>query len=260
MTKQLAAQLGIQPEPMRRLLVFLLGLHDLGKFSRAFQEVLKLALDDMAPPQGKPYKQRHDRLGVLLWDACWNTWRKDGVLRWPEASTATKRKLLTPMDHLMAPFFGHHGYPVATGQLTFADFFVDDGELDDAAAAGDFFADWAALVGPDWPVEKLLDQEWLARFKALSWTIAGWATLSDWQGSNRDYFPYCQQAMALADYWPRALEQAEAVLDATGFARPPEPVSYAGLAQWFSGKVTPTPLQQKAEELPLQAGPQLFIL
>ncbi|UYG00320.1 CRISPR-associated helicase Cas3' [Halomonas sp. GD1P12] len=260
LTRQLAAQLGIEPEPLRRLLVFLLGLHDLGKFSRAFQEVLKLALDGMAAPQGKPYKQRHDRLGVLLWDACWNTWRRDGALRWPEDSTATKRKLLTPMDHLLAPFFGHHGQPVATGQLTFADFFVDDGELEDAAAAGDFVADWAALVEPYWPVDQLLDEEWLERFKTLSWTIAGWATLSDWLGSNRDYFPYCQQPMALDDYWPRALKQAEAVLDATGFARPPEPVPYAGLAHWFSGKVTPTPLQQKAENLPLQTGPQLFIL
>lgn len=260
LTKQLAARLDIEPEPLRRLLVFLLGLHDLGKFSRAFQEVLKLSLDDMASPQGKPYKQRHDRLGVLLWDERWNTWRKDGVLRWPEASTATKRKLLTPMDHLMAPFFGHHGHPVATGQLMFADFFVDDGQLDDATAAGDFVALWAALIEPHWPVGKLLDEEWVTRFKTLSWTIAGWATLSDWLGSHRGYFPYCQQAMALADYWPRALEQAEAVLDATGFARPPEPVPYAGLAQWFSGKVTPTPLQQEAENIPLDGGPQLFIL
>ena len=260
LTQQLAVQLRLEPESLRRLMVFLLGLHDLGKFSRAFQEVLKLSLDGMATPQGKLYKQRHDRLGVLLWDACWNSWRKDGALHWPEGSTATKRKLLTPMDHLMAPFFGHHGRPVATGQLTLSDFFVDDGELDDATAAGDFVDDWAALIEPDWPVEKLLDEEWLVRFKTLSWTIAGWATLSDWLGSNRDYFPYCQQAMALDDYWPRALEQAKAVLNATGLARPPEPVPYAGLGQWFAGKVTPTPLQKKAEALPLQAGPQLFIL
>ncbi|MFG6665750.1 CRISPR-associated helicase Cas3' [Halomonas sp. HNIBRBA4712] len=257
--KQLAARLGIEPEPLRRLLVFLLGLHDMGKFSRAFQEVLKLALDGMAPPQGKPYLQRHDRLGVLLWDACWKEWLKTGVLRWPEGE-ARARKLLTPLNHLMAPFFGHHGYPVATRQLTLADFFVDDGELDDAAAARDFVTDWAALIAPHWPVDKLLDAEWLAHFKTLSWTIAGWATLSDWLGSHRDYFPYCQQAMRLSDYWPRALEQAEAVLNATGFARPPEPVPYAGLAHWFSADVTPTPLQQKAETLPLQAGPQLFIL
>ncbi|MCM5704059.1 CRISPR-associated helicase Cas3' [Larsenimonas salina] len=259
LTQQLAAQLDIEPESLQRLLVFLLGLHDLGKFSRAFQEVLKLESDGMAAPQGKHYKQRHDRLGVLLWDTCWNAWRKNGVLHWPEGA-APARKLLEPMESLLAPFFGHHGQPVATGQLTFADFFVDDGELDDATAAGNFVADWAALVAPHWPVDQLLDEGWLARFKTLSWTIAGWATLSDWLGSNRDHFPYCQNPMALADYWPRALEQAEAVLNATGFARPPQPVPYAGLKQWFTSTVTPTPLQQKAEALALQDGPQLFIL
>lgn len=260
LTRQLAAQLGIEPEALRRLLVFLLGLHDLGKFSRAFQEVLKLSLGGMASPQGKPYCQRHDRLGVLLWDACWSTWRRDGVLHWPEDAEIPARKLLIPMNSLMAPFFGHHGQPVATGQLTLADFFVDDGELDDAVAARDFVADWAALIEPHWPLDRMVDKQWLARFKTLSWTVAGWATLSDWLGSHRDYFSYCQRAMPLADYWPRALSQAEAVLDATGFGRPPEPIPYAGLAHWFAGTVTPTPLQQKAESLPLQAGPQLFIL
>ncbi|GAB3338233.1 CRISPR-associated helicase Cas3' [Chromohalobacter beijerinckii] len=260
LTQQLAAQLGIEPEALRCLLVFLLGLHDLGKFSRAFQEVLKLSLDGMASPQGKPYCQRHDRLGVLLWDACWSTWRRDGVLHWPEDAEISARKLLPPMNSLMAPFFGHHGQPVATGQLTLADFFVDDGELDDTAAARDFVADWAALIAPHWPLDRLVDKQWLARFKTLSWTVAGWATLSDWLGSHRDYFPYCQRAMPLADYWLRALTQAEAVLDVTGFGRPPEPIAYAGLTHWFAGTVTPTPLQQKAENLPLQAGPQLFIL
>lgn len=259
LTRQLATQLDIEPESLRRLLVFLLGLHDLGKFSRAFQQVLNLKSDDMAKPMNKPYTERHDRLGVLLWDACWKTWRKDGVLHWPDGE-APARKLLEPMDSLMAPFFGHHGRPVMTGQLTLADFFVNDGELDDAAAASDFIADWAALMEPEWPVGKLLDEAWLTRFKTLSWTIAGWATLSDWLGSNRDHFPYCQNPMALADYWLQALEQADAVLNTTGFARPPMPVAYAGLDQWFAEQVTPTPLQQKAEALPLQDGPQLFIL
>lgn len=260
LTKHLAVHLDIEPEPLRRLLVFLLGLHDIGKFSRAFQAVLKLSLDGMARPMNKPYTERHDRLGVLLWDDVWKSWRKSGVLRWPDDMEASTRKLLTPMQSLMAPFFGHHGRPVATGKLTLSDFFVDDGELDDTAAARDFVADWADFIKPCWPVEKLLDAEWLARFKTLSWTVAGWATFSDWLGSNRDYFPYCQQAMPLSDYWPTAHQQAEAVLSATGFARPPEPIPYGGLDQWFKGPVTPTPLQQKAEDLPLQAGPQLFIL
>ncbi|WP_280564325.1 CRISPR-associated helicase Cas3' [Chromohalobacter sp. 48-RD10] len=260
LTQQLSAQLGIEPEPLRRLLVFLLGLHDLGKFSRAFQEILNLDVDGMAAPLGKAYGERHDKLGVLLWDKCWRQWREDGVLHWPADDASSVRKLLGSMNSLMAPFFGHHGRPVATGHLQLNTFYGSDGELDDVSAAGDFIADWAAIIQPPWPVERLLDKQWQAVFKTLSWTIAGWATLSDWLGSHRDYFPYCQSAIALFDYWPRALRQAEAVLEATSFLRPPRPVPYEGLAHWFGTNVTPTPLQQEAENLSLASSPQLFIL
>lgn len=259
-TRQLAARLGIDAESLRHLLVFLLGLHDLGKFSRAFQEILGLDLDGMARPLGKAYDARHDRLGVLLWDEYWQQWRRDGVLKWPAADASSARELLEPMRSLMAPFFGHHGRPVAMGHLQLSAFYGTDSEVDDVEAARDFVADWAALILPEWPVERLKDEQWRAVFKMLSWTIAGWATLSDWLGSHRDFFPYCQQAMPLAEYWPRALEQAESVLAATGFARPPEPIPFTGLAQWFDTEITPTPLQRQAEILPLDSGPQLFIL
>lgn len=260
LTQQLSARLGIEPEPLRQLLVFLLGLHDLGKFSRAFQEILKLDLAGMAPPLGKAYSERHDRLGVLLWDKCWRQWSKEGALSWPADDASSARNLSKPMNSLMAPFFGHHGRPVATGHLQLDTFYGSDGELDDVSAAGAFVADWAAIIEPHWPLERLLDESWLAIFKTLSWTIAGWATLSDWLGSHRDHFPYCQSALPLSDYWPRARQQAEAVLEATGFLRPPQPIPYAGLAQWFGTDVTPTPLQQEAEALSLASSPQLFIL
>lgn len=260
LTRQLAARLAIDPASLRRLLVFLLGLHDLGKFSRAFQEVLQLPLADMANPMGKAYSERHDRLGILLWDDRWAAWRKDGTLRWPEVPIVPARKLQKWMDHLVTPFFGHHGQPVNAGHLRLTDFFVDDGELDDITAARDFVADWATLIQPDWPVNQLVDEDWFAIFKTLSWTIAGWVTLCDWLGSNRDYFPYCQQRMALADYWSQTLSRADMALNATGFGQPPAPTPYAGLSHWFNQSVTPTPLQQKAENLPLNAGPQLFIL
>lgn len=261
LTQLLAARLEMSPEALRCFFVFLLGLHDLGKFSRTFQGVARPEGAELAPPiERMAYTERHDRLGVLLWDACWNTWRREGGLGWPEGASVRSSKLLEPMDSLMAPFFGHHGRPVSAGQLTLAQFYIDDGELDDITAAGDFVADWAALIKPHWPLERMLDKHWQAVFKTLSWTVAGWATLSDWLGSHRDYFRYCQKPIPLGEYWPWALKQAEAVLEVTGFGRPPEPIPYAGLAQWFDGDATPTPLQQQAESLPLESGPQLFIL
>jgi CRISPR-associated endonuclease/helicase Cas3 len=67
LTQQLAVQLHIEPESLRRLMVFLLGLHDLGKFSRAFQEVLKLSLDGMATPQGDIFERQISRCIALGW-------------------------------------------------------------------------------------------------------------------------------------------------------------------------------------------------
>ena len=67
LTQQLAVQLRLEPESLRRLMVFLLGLHDLGKFSRAFQEVLKLSLDGMATPQDDIFEGQISRCVARGW-------------------------------------------------------------------------------------------------------------------------------------------------------------------------------------------------
>lgn len=67
LTQQLAARLSIETESLRRLMVFLLGLHDLGKFSRAFQEVLKLSLDGTATPQGDAFERQISRSVARGW-------------------------------------------------------------------------------------------------------------------------------------------------------------------------------------------------
>jgi CRISPR-associated endonuclease/helicase Cas3 len=53
--------------------VFLLVLHDLGKFSEAFQAQrsdLILELQKREPNPTKIYSERHDSLGFWLWDEC----------------------------------------------------------------------------------------------------------------------------------------------------------------------------------------------
>ncbi|MDN3555215.1 CRISPR-associated helicase Cas3' [Halomonas maura] len=264
LAQRLASQLGLPPDSMRRFFVFLLGLHDLGKFARAFQGVARPEGVELAPPiERLAYTERHDRLGALLWQSCWIEWLQDGTLRWPDRDLDRKarRQLSETLRVILAPMFGHHGQPVEPGRLEPTEFFGHDNSASDSEAAHRFVADWADLIDLDWPVDQLLSPEWRQAFLDLSWTIAGWATLSDWLGSNRDHFTYCQDPMPLAEYWPIALERAEQALQESGFAQPPEPVAYAGLASWFgSQSVTPTPLQREAETLPIGDGPQLFIL
>lgn len=265
LTRRLAARLNMSPEALRRFFAFLLGLHDLGKFSRAFQGLAQPEGAELVPVlQRFEYSVRHDRLGILLWDRSWIRWLRDGMLGWPDITLEreARARLGEALRLLMTPMFGHHGQPVEADQLTLERFFGRDEVSDDAEAARQFVSDWAEFIMVEWPVENLVTAEWLDAFRALSWTIAGWATLSDWLGSNQTHFRYCQEPMPLADYWQSyALPRAEAALHDTGFERLPEPLAYAGLEAWFDDQtVTPTPLQREAETLPLSAGPQLFIL
>ncbi|XKE45304.1 CRISPR-associated helicase Cas3' [Halomonas organivorans] len=264
LAQRLSNHLNLSPDALRRLLVFLLGLHDLGKFARAFQGLARPEGVDLVPPiERLAYTERHDRLGALLWQSRWIEWWQDGDLGGAGElpPRRERRQMADTLRALLAPMFGHHGQPVEAGQLNSDQFFGDDEHAADSEVARRFVADWAALIELEWPLDKLVSQEWREAFLAVSWTVAGWATLSDWLGSNRDHFTYCQAEMPLADYWSIALERAEPALQDTGFAQPPEPIPYAGLASWFGGQaVTPTPLQREAESLPIGDGPQLFIL
>ena len=264
LTQHLSRQLGLSPDVLRRLLVFLLGVHDLGKFARAFQGVARPECSGLVPPVERlAYIERHDRLGALLWQSCWMQWWQDGTLGGVGEMPLRRerRQLADTLRALLGPMFGHHGQPVEAGGLDVNDFFADDEYAADSEAAQQFVADLAALIDVEWPLDKLVSQEWRETLLAVSWTIAGWATLSDWLGSNREHFIYCQKEMPLADYWPIALERADRALQESGFARPPEPIPYAGLASWFGDQsVTPTPLQREAETLTISEGPQLFIL
>lgn len=264
LTQQLATRLGFEPEALRRLLVFWLGIHDLGKFSRAFQGLFQPTQAALVSTVNAPaYTERHDRLGMVLWQANWVEWLKDGTLQWPQGrmSREQRRQVGDTLTVLSTPFFGHHGKPVESGQCRAEPFFIQDSAGDDTEAARQFIADWADVVPPVWDVDKLASPEWQGALQALSWTIAGWATLSDWLGSSREYFPYCQERMPLADYWPLALSRAEAVLEGTGFASPPQALPYSGMQSWFgSADITPTPLQKAAEDLAFSDGPQLCIL
>ncbi|MAP35803.1 MAG: CRISPR-associated helicase/endonuclease Cas3 [Halomonas sp.] len=264
LTQRLAAQLSLEPKQLRNLLVFWLGLHDIGKFSRSFQGLFQpLSSLGLAPPVAQyTYTQRHDRLGAVIWDAKWPDWFKNGTLQWPAGWGRTERKALRiVLPVLTAPFFGHHGQPVNAGSIEVDTFFCSDEYSDDLEASRQFIADWANIVPPDWPVENLCSEEWVYALQTLSWSIAGWATLSDWLGSNKNHFPYLQEKLPLTDYWQIALANAEKALQETGFNSISKPLSYAGMADWFGKQsIKPTPLQQAAETIEIADMPQLFIL
>lgn len=264
LTRRLASQLSLEPESLRNLLVFWLGLHDTGKFSRAFQGLFQPTSNVKLVPRVAQYvyTERHDRLGDVIWETKYLDWLEDGTLKWTTSLTRAERKALrAAFSVLSPPFFGHHGQPVSAGNIGIERFFCRDEHADDVEATRQFIADWANVVPPEWPIEQLFSEEWVYALQTLSWSIAGWATLSDWLGSNQDHFPYLQEQLPLADYWQIALHNAEKALEETGFNKVSEPLPYASMTDWFGKQsFTPTPLQHAAETVALTDVPQLFIL
>lgn len=233
---------------------FFLALHDLGKFSEAFQsqrpDLIQL-LQSRAPHPNKIYNERHDSLGFWLWD----DYLADAVL--PQlginASNSSKRSL----NCWLQAVTGHHGMPPKpTGNID--NFFLRA----DKQAAHSFVLAMANLILTDEAKEILskADARQLQRTSdMLSWWFAGVTVLADWLGSNTDFFPYQNQPVDLKNYWESAQSNAKVALDKSGVL----PVFIEKgqvLTDFFSYIQQPSPLQHWAATVDIPPVPQIYLL
>jgi len=251
-----ARTLGLREELVEAWIAFWLSLHDLGKFAESFQSQcpeLFVQLRGRVANPAKPYTLRHDSLGMLFWkdvlrerviDEAWFGLQSedlaDGLDAWARACT------------------GHHGQPPTEGDFWRQHF---DPQQDRVAALlfaeamrQQFIpADVASAIAAQEP------HAFLNASTELSWWLAGVAVLADWLGSNTRFFPYLDQPIPTADYWPRARRQAAQALDASGVLAPPSaaPMPFGGL---FPHIANPSPLQHWASTSPLTSGPQIHLL
>ena len=237
---------------------FWLALHDLGKFSEAFQsqrpDVFR-QLRGRQPSAQKGYTERHDSLGMKFWTdslcahAITQSWfgertaeYEDGLQSWARAVT------------------GHHGQPPKDDLPSLNRFFDID---EDTAAIRAFSED----------ARKLLLSRTAARVPSaltpdafrfvsieLSWWIAGLAVLADWIGSNADVFAYCAEPTdTLANYWSHAQALAQQALDLSGVL-PVTVQRELGFGELFPTISRPSPLQTWASSVTLSDGPQIHLL
>ena len=208
--KQLAKQLQVKPEWLRTLFVFCLALHDLGKFSRAFQGLKQdLSADLVKANPRMCYSERHDSLGFCLWREALQSKLLEQL---PSSEFAYSVYNASP-DHLQ-PWLeivtGHHGMPPKTNLRT-RNFF----EAEDEQAATEFVQDAIAHFLGDFDFQPLLDKALKKKLKPVSWQLAGVAVLADWLGSNQDYFKYDDKPKELTVYWHEiALEKAKEAIGA----------------------------------------------
>ncbi|MDO6681053.1 MULTISPECIES: CRISPR-associated helicase Cas3' [unclassified Oceanobacter] len=252
----LADLLTLPPESLKRLLTFLLALHDLGKFSAAFQQLpVFSAFPSGLKSPARVYDastHRHDRLGSYLVEQLFRHGQVD-IPSWNYRSVHA-RKSAVQFSKLMDVMLGHHGKPINARTDGMQAFYCEE-NIADASA---FVADVFNLLDVDIPIEQLVNKEWQDRFTLASWVLAGWAVISDWVGSDQQYFHYCTDVMLVDEYWPIAQQNARRALNATDLIAGIRASDFPGFQALFGFE--PTPLQRWAEHVELSEQPQLFIL
>lgn len=243
---RLATQLQVNPEWLRRWMVFCLTVHDLGKFARAFQGLrTDLSIDLVKANPRMTYSERHDSLGFCLWLDILQ-------VKLSEAETAIFRD--SNVDPWLEIVTGHHGMP-PKNNIAIRNFF----EAEDEQAALLYWQDLVTWLLHDFDPQPLRDKALVKRLKSLSWQLAGISVLADWLGSNQDYFSYCQQVMSLPDYW-NEIALVEAGQAIAALPETPAVSQFENIQTLFPFIQQPTPLQQYAADELLVDQPQLFIL
>ncbi len=258
LSQRLSDILRLPPKRLRIWLPFFIALHDLGKFSAAFQGLRS----DIAARLGSssalpPYNLRHDSLGYALW-----TWDLHARLAQSDAVSgleAPRPRRPSSLRFWLAAVTGHHGQPPALpDQRNLAQWF----DLErDIPAAHAFVIDVAQCLIPSDETLPLCDT---TRLREVSWWLAGLTVFCDWLGSDQTAFAYRQEPQPLHDYWQYALAVAEGSVDKAGFEYSPASRHF-DLGDCFANKdfdvdPTPTPLQKRCNELSLADGPGLFLL
>ena len=265
MLTDLSELLDIPADQLGPFLIFLLALHDLGKFSAAFQHVPVFAdfKHGLQPPTYayKADTYRHDRLGIYLVDRMFG----QSLLNIPEWQTdsRTVRTGTKTLKQLFDVVLGHHGKPIGDQTTEMTQYFCEENTTDAVAFVDAIYQ----LLDVQIPMAKLVDRDWKNRFKIASWLLAGWAVISDWLGSDREYFPYCSTPAGsgpadtgpdLSDYWQRAQQKAQIAVRETDLAAPVKAAEFTDFRSQFGFE--PTPLQAWAESVAMTPQPQLFIL
>ncbi len=246
-----------QPEAqLRRWIITFAALHDLGKFSYRFQNLRRdLACSRLSGTvPDDPYCTHHDSMGYRLWGRL--SLAKRMCSRVPLPRSHNEKRIQKVFDQWMAAACGHHGRPPPTGRDI--GYFRSEDEL-----AAESFAEQILdlfLQPRETPPSGISDRQWIQATRRASWWLSGLLILADWLGSNKDFFPYHDVPIALANYWPIAQEQAQTVLAASGVI----PCGAAGPTDFQTlfpalESSSRTPLQQLAAEIKLLPGAQLII-
>lgn len=220
------------------LLPFLLALHDVGKYTAAFQEKIQQNIQNGAD---------HTAPGRTILITSLKTGVLDKYLR--ERFPGELRKVRAFLRICIDPITGHHGKPPHNKE------YVDKQDQEVAEATiQELITLFRPLSSPYVPVDE-------SQAKYLSWPLAGLCVLSDWLASDPAHFPWSADPVPLDQldqYWSSAKARACSLLAVTGLVPPPPSKKSATTHVLFG--FDPRPLQETIEHLSVSSGPSLTIL
>jgi CRISPR-associated endonuclease/helicase Cas3 len=253
---ELFEQLGFSSDEMENAALwfaYFLAWHDIGKFANGFQQLFKHNNPKLvAADPAKSYTTRHDSLGHWLW--------KNYLIEKSEIQLESYNYNIEQVYNIwLLIMTGHHGKPPildANGNLSF--------NAQDKQASLDYIKAINQLFIVDNNLAsyhtRFFDKTFRKNLNKLSWLLAAITVISDWLGSNQQFFPFSSNVMELSEYWLNyALVRAEKAVASLPQQSPIMP--FNGIENLFPFIEKPTPLQQQALSCQLSDnGPELFIM
>jgi len=247
--RRIAGVLRLPDDAVPSLLAFMSGLHDLGKFSAAFQAKSEThwprdVLGDF--PEGGLHDRGH--------------WRYSAVLMYESGFTARLERLfpaISDFGQLIGMIAGHHGRPPSAEDMDAPTVAIRKEIPAPSVAAAQTAGDVLERITQMTPQPELTDRV----VRHAGFLLNGIITICDWIGSDTAFFPVRSDPQQDIDcYWKEALCAAEQAILAKGLVGQTVASSpgYDALRLSCAGRLRP--MQEAAETAILDAGAHLFII
>lgn len=226
----------LDPSSLISFLPFLIALHDIGKFSSAFQRMNALQHNRLLSEGfsfGSSHDLTHNQIGRNF---IWYEWPENSI---PNVSEVNRKVLREVVG-------GHHGQYLSPGELVNVrnNLKYEEPEFWKTIRNQVFYALRDLFLDPCLEIIP----EPLNASSAVA-ELTGFTILCDWIGSDQRFF-VPQPVMSLDEYLSVSIQRAATAITEDGFAIDPHSRASTTFSRLFPNISHPRPLQQKIDAIP----------
>jgi CRISPR-associated endonuclease/helicase Cas3 len=205
--KLISEKLGVGNNQTINIVSFLAGIHDIGKFSSGFQTKVKAAVDKLGTPvkdviYSRPFS--HGAYGIKWLSDAFD----DEKLGLGIDFSILERKQKRVIKKLLFAVGVHHGRYFAAGELLNDEYYQED-NADIQIARINFIDAVTDILKPNFNIN-------VEYIRPAIIAIASVISVSDWIGSNKEYFNYESNCIDLKRYFNNSLAKAKTALKDSG--------------------------------------------